>query len=89
MQYEVIVRDHKNGHRRISEALLDGIVEQHVIDAMTCETAEDLGLCKICDSQGARCHVMLWVRPHTYAKYCPVLWHDVFKPGSWKVEDLV
>ena len=89
MTYWVRVKDAKSGNRIVEESILDGVVSDHVLDAMTCESADDLGLCKICDSEGARCHVMRWIAPNTYKKYCPVLWHDVFKPGSWKIEALV
>jgi hypothetical protein len=89
MHYMVIVRDRKGEPFWLHEDLLDGLVPDRVIDLMTCEVAEDFGLCAICESGGRRCHVMLWIAPHCYAKYCPVLWHDVFKPTTWKVEELV
>jgi hypothetical protein len=86
----VIVKDRQKGHRFHQEDLLDGIVPDHVIDLMSREVVrDDLKLCEICESEGARCHILLWIAPNTYAKYCPVLWHDVFKPTSWKVKDLI
>lgn len=85
MQYMVAV---KPDARWIREAMLDGIVPDHVVALMTCESADALGLCRICDSGGARCHVLVNIGPRRYAKYCPVLWHDAFKPTSWRVEDL-
>jgi len=88
MMYEVIVKS-KGGPEHIQENLLDGIVPPHVVDLMTVESADDLGLCKLCDCGGARCHVLVWYAQNSYLKYCPVLWHDAFKPASWKVADLV
>lgn len=89
MHYWVMVRDKDRGTRYQHEYLLDGLIGQHVIDAMTCEIADELGLCKICNSHGARCHVMVEIARHAYKKYCPVLWHDVFRPKTWIVKDLV
>lgn len=85
MQYMVAVQPDA---RWVREAVLDGIVPARVVALMTCESADSLGLCRICDSDGARCHVLVNIGPHTYEKYCPVLWHDAFKPSSWRVEDL-
>jgi hypothetical protein len=88
VNYTVIVRDRRGETRYIEEYLLDGLVPDRVVALMTCEIADALGLCKICDSGGSRCHVLVWIAPHTFKKYCPVLWHDAFKPASWKVGDL-
>ena len=89
MTYFVNVRDKQHKVRHVEESILDGIIPQHVIDLMLDRVVdEDLQLCRICDVQGRRCHVMVWIKPHTYAKYCPILWHDIFKPRSWTVADL-
>jgi len=86
----VQVKDPHVGNVFLEEDLLDGIVPEHVIELMSLESVRDeLKLCDLCDVQGARCHILVWIAPHTYKKYCPVLWHDVFKPRSWKVEDIV
>jgi hypothetical protein len=89
MTYMVMINDRRGDAKWIEEALLDGIVPVETISHMTVESSDDLGLCKICISGGACCHIMVPIAPHTYTKYCPVLWHDVFHPTKWKVEDLV
>jgi hypothetical protein len=88
MTYMVCV-NHRKGPVWITEALLDGIIPQRVVDLTTCEKAEEMDLCRICDSDGRRCHVLVRTGRSTYAKHCPVLWHDLFHPSSWRVEDLV
>jgi hypothetical protein len=84
----VSVRDRRGNAKWLKEYLLDGLIPEETISHMKCEMADELGLCAICDSGGARCHVLVPVAPHSFAKYCPVLWHDVFKPSTWKVENL-
>ncbi len=89
MHYWVNCRDPKSGDvRRIDDYMLDGLVPDHVIEAMRDSVADDLGLCRICESGGRRCHVMRWIGRNKWDKFCPVLWHDVFKPLSWRVEEL-
>jgi hypothetical protein len=74
----------------ISEDILDGIVPENVVEMMKCTFVEnELKLCRICESEGRRGHIMKYVSQYLYAKYCPVLWHDAFKPRSWKVDELV
>jgi hypothetical protein len=60
----------KGGTKAVHESLIDGIVPQRVIDLMLDSVVdEELQLCRICDVQGRRCHVLLWVEHHTYAKF--------------------
>jgi hypothetical protein len=87
MHYMVAVKTDR-GWKHLHDYQLDGIVPEHVVELMSVASAADLGLCENCE-QAYHCHVLVWIAPHTYAKYCPVLWHDVFKPKGWKVEDLV
>lgn len=62
---------------------------------MTSRSAEDLGLCRDCS---VATHRNVMVLDETSARrgpwhecfrhYCPVLFHDVFRPRTWKVAEL-
>lgn len=85
----VWILDRKKKPTLFEDDLLDGLIPQKVVDLMTCEKADEMGVCRLCDVQGRRCHIMVQVALSTYQKYCPCLWWDVFKPTAWKVGDLV
>ena len=95
MTYEVMIRK-KNGEPEWQrDAILPGLITDHVFDLITCEVVEhQLDLCKLCDVQGARCHVFEVVcDPETgedeyNRKMCPILFHDVVHP-TWRVRDVV
>jgi hypothetical protein len=73
MQYMVIVKvkHPRVGWVHLREYLLDGLVPDRVIELMKCKVVErDLDLCSICDVQGRRSHVMLWIAPRNTAPYC-------------------
>ena len=58
---------------------------QHVFDLMECDFVDkQLDLCKLCDVQGHRCHV---VEDQTGRKFCPVLFADAVHP-PWKVDQI-
>jgi hypothetical protein len=88
MIYGVMVRG-KDGYARwVYDSVLPGLIPDHVFDAMVTDVVDDLGLCKLCDVQGARCHVFEEVQDGNGGrKMCPILFHDVVKP-KWKVEDV-
>lgn len=89
MLYEIMLRN-KNGSPEWRQyVLFDGMIPDSVFDLMTCEVVEhELDLCRLCDVQGARCHVFEIV----FDKYgepigrkmCPILFADVVKP-EWSV----
>ena len=91
MHYMVLVRDRRGEPRWLAEYQLDGLVPEDTIAHMKCDVVDrELGLCGICESRGCRCHILVPTeRAGAYGKFCPVLWHDVFRPTSWRVEDLV
>jgi len=64
------------------DSFLPGIVPDHVIDLLTCQSAEFLGLCKLCELD-CKCHVI----GDDGTKYCIVLFHDAFRP-KWKIKDV-
>lgn len=67
------------------DAILPGLIPDHVFDLMVHNVVdEELDLCRLCDVQGSRCHV---IEEGTGRKLCPILFHDVVKP-PWKVSQI-
>jgi hypothetical protein len=89
MTYSVIVRSRDGEPRWITESLLGGLVPPNVIESTLDQRVHDAGICYKCDAEGRRCHVLLHKAKGVYSKHCPVLWWDLFRPRSWKVEELV
>lgn len=57
----------------------------HVLDLMVVDVVDkQLGLCRLCDVQGRRCHV---IEESTGRKLCPVLFVDAVHP-PWTVEEV-
>jgi hypothetical protein len=68
------------------DSVLPGLIPDRVFDLMVDTVVdEQLGLCKVCDVAGERCHV---VEAVTGRKFCPVLFADVVRP-RWKVAEVV
>lgn len=68
------------------DGILPGLIPDRVFDLMVDTVVDDeLGLCKLCDAHGERCHV---VEQGTGKKFCPVLFNDVVRP-RWKVAEVV
>jgi hypothetical protein len=98
MQYTIGLKTktyHQNGEwYYLTEALLPGIIPNHVFDMMECPFVEnELDLCRLCDVQSTRCHIELERRVGRSKrilrqKLCPILFHDVVKP-KWKLDDIV
>ena len=93
MIYEVITRGKDGNPAWVRDCILPGIVPDHVFDLMTVEVVErDLGLCRLCDVQGCRCHVFEVLGDYDDCevgrKMCPILFHDAVRP-RWKVDDIV
>ena len=96
MTYGIILRDKRTGWPYwYHEALLDGFVPDRVLDMMGCRFVdEELDLCRLCDAEGRRCHVIVSAildeDGHEIVpgrKMCPVLFNDAVKP-KWKVEEI-
>ena len=86
MHYGITLRRRGGEPYWYREAILDGLVPQRVVDLMVANTVDDeLGLCRLCDVQGNRCHVIL---EPSGVKLCPVLFHEVFRP-AWRVADVL
>jgi hypothetical protein len=84
--YWITLKNRRGEPRVFRGSLLPGFVPQRVIDLMLCEVVEDvLDLCRLCDVQGQRCHV---IEEGTGRKYCPVLFADAVRPG-WAVADVL
>jgi hypothetical protein len=84
-RYGIIIRD-DNGHPEwFYDAVPFALIPSHVFDLMECRVVdEQLDLCKLCDVQGGRCHV---IENDTGRKLCPVLFADAVNP-PWKVEQI-
>lgn len=68
------------------EALLPGLVPDHVFDLMAVDVVRNqLKLCEICEAQGRRCHV---IDEDTGRMFCPVLFADATHP-AWSVDQIV
>ncbi len=85
MQYRVILRKGKYDHRYYHDYFLNGLIPDHVLELMIANTVDEkMGICDGCEA-AFHCHV---IEEETGKKYCPILFHDVVKPG-WKVSQLV
>jgi hypothetical protein len=84
--YGIILRDRKGHPEWFFDSVLPGLIPDHVFDLMVCDVVDkQLGLCKICDVAGGRCHV---IEQGTGRKLCPVLFVDAVKP-PWTVDQVV
>ena len=84
--YWITLKDKKKGTRVFEDQILPGLIPDHVFDLMVCDIVEkQLGLCALCDVQGARGHV---IEEKTGRKFCPILFADVVHP-PWKVDQIV
>jgi hypothetical protein len=95
MMYGIILRGKDGYPYWFHDAILPGLIPDHVFDRRVCRVVdEQLGLCKICDVQGSRCHVFEEVidgetgEETTGRKMCPVLFADAVKP-PWRVDQVV
>jgi hypothetical protein len=85
MTYSIMLYDRKNEAYWYHDSILPGFVPDHVLAMMACDYVEkELDLCRLCDVNGARCHVI--VDPDG-KKLCPVLFADAAKP-KWKVSQI-
>jgi hypothetical protein len=86
MIYGIILKNKQTGPVWFFDSILPGIVPDHVFDQMVDTFVNDeLDLCKKCDVQGCRCHV---IEQPTGRKLCPILFQDVVGT-PWKVGDVV
>jgi len=87
MNYGVIVRD-KQGHPEwFYDGILPGFIPDTVLDMMVADFVDEtLNLCRLCDAEGRRCHVIDFTNGGR--KLCPILFHDALKPKAWRVENL-
>ena len=75
----------RNGPVWFTDAILPGFLPPAALDQMEVAFVnEELELCRLCDVNGARCHVIL----DDGRKLCPVLFKDVANV-QWKVCDVV
>lgn len=73
----------------VYDAILPGLIPDRIFDLMEARfVEEELDLCKLCDVEGARCHVIQEDPEHRGRKLCPILFHDAVQP-AWRVEDIV
>lgn len=71
------------------DSFLISPIPYHVLEMMEVQFVEkELELCRLCDVQGARCHVQCYRGDGWHAALCPVLFWDALKPKKWKVADL-
>jgi len=84
MTYDVTLRK-KGEPFFFSETLLDGLFAKELLLHTRVDFIEKLGLCDRC--YGRMAHIISNdIDPGGYTnKYCPVLFHDLVKPG-WKLE---
>lgn len=86
MIYSILLRDENDWAYWHHDSILPGIVPEHVFDLMVARVVdEQLGLCKLCDVHGARCHVI--DDSAGGRKLCPVLFVDAVHPG-WTVDQV-
>ncbi len=83
MFYWVWLKDKRGKPFIYEDSLLPGIIPAHQIAHTSCEFVQKLGICRSC--HGAMAHV---IEAETGRKFCPILFHDVIRPG-WKVQDLL
>jgi hypothetical protein len=85
MMYGIILLDRHGNGEWFFDSILPGIIPDRVFDLMVCDVVDrQLGLCKLCDVQGQRCHV---IEEGTGRKLCPVLFADAVHP-PWKVDQI-
>ena len=85
MMYGIILKT-KTGPEWFEDSILPGLIPDHVFDLMVDRVVdEQLGLCRICDVHGTRCHVIDWSKGGR--KLCPVLFVDAVKP-PWTVDQV-
>jgi hypothetical protein len=84
--YGILLWD-KDGYAEwFFDSILPGLIPDRVFDLMECDVVDKvLGLCRLCDVQGARCHV---IEQGTDRKLCPILFADAVHP-PWKVGQIV
>jgi hypothetical protein len=81
MMYWITLQS-KKGAVVFHDSILPGLIPDHVFDLMVDNVVDkELGLCRLCDVQGRRCHV---IEEGTGRKFCPVLFVDAVHP-PWKV----
>ena len=86
MHYEIMLWGGSDRWYWHQDSILPGLIPPHVFDLMECRTVDTvLELCRLCDVQGARCHV---IEVPSGRKLCPILFHDAVHP-SWEVSDVV
>lgn len=87
MIYGIILRGKDGSGYWFHDSFLPGLIPDHVFDLMVDSVVdEQLGLCRLCDVQGARCHVIDWSKGGR--KLCPVLFVDAVHP-PWSVDQVM
>jgi hypothetical protein len=85
MHYWIFLTTKSGATVQFKDQILPGVVPDHVLDLMEAMFVEkELKLCKLCDVQGRRCHV---IDEATGRKLCPVLFVDAVKP-PWTVQEV-
>ena len=83
MHYWLWLRD-RSGQRRVrSDSVLPGTVPDRVMELLTADFADSMGLCRECPL-ACRCHV---IETDSGNKFCTILFHDTVRP-SWHVQDV-
>jgi hypothetical protein len=86
VHYSIILKNKHDEPQWFSDSILPGIIPDSVFDMMECRFVDaELDLCKLCDVQGCRCHV---IDEATGRKLCPVFFVDAVKP-RWRVDQVV
>lgn len=80
-----VVRDDEPMY--ISDSILTD--KTRAVENTRCDIVMRIGICESCPSRGAICHVLVQVSSREYAKYCPILFHDVIKPSNWSPVEIV
>ena len=91
MMYGIILRGKDGKPYWFHDSILPGLIPDRVFDLMECSVVDtQLGLCELCDVQGARCHVIdeSQGEENPCRKLCPVLFADAVHP-PWKVAQIV
>ncbi len=74
-----------DGLKVFRDGILPGLIPDRVFDLMVADVVDkQLDLCRLCDVQGSRCHV---IEEGTGRELCPVLFADAVNP-PWKVSQL-